>query len=422
MSNIKIEKSTLTGTVAVPSSKSAAHRMIIAASLADGTSVISNVTFSADINATIDCMRSLGANIDADGSTLTVTGISAENRQADELTLDCSESGSTLRFLIPIAAALGRNIKFTGRGKLPTRPIGAYLELLPSHGVSCDSKDGGLPLHISGKLMGGEFPIVGNVSSQYITGLLLALPLLGCDCVIHLTSPLSSVGYVDMTLDIMKKFGIAVTVCGDRYIIKGGQRYKPFSAAVEGDWSQAAFWTVAGLLCGDITVSGVNIDSLQGDREIINIAKHFGGDITCHEDKFTCRKSKLQAYSFDASDIPDIVPIIAVMAAFAEGETVISGTKRLRIKESDRAAAVCDGLKRLGINCGADENSITVCGGRIDSPCEIEGYNDHRIVMSFAVAAAASCGATITDMESINKSYPDFFKDFTKLGGKANVV
>lgn len=416
MSAITLSPSTLSGQVTVPPSKSDVHRAIICAALAKGESVISPVELSKDIKATIGCAKALGAEITIDGKTVTIDGSNFLNVKAAKL--DCCESGSTMRFFIPVAAAGGVEAEFVGQGKLPQRPIGIYLDCLPQKGVECATQ-GGLPLKIKGKLQSGEYRLPGNISSQFITGLLFALPVLDGDSKIVLTSPLESSGYVDMTLKAMKSFGINVEVEEQAYIIKGNQSYKPCRYTCEGDWSQAAFFMAAGALGGDIKINGLNLNSPQGDRECAEIFKRFGADVELNEDSVIVKPGKLHGIEIDARQIPDLVPALAVTAAFADGETVISGAERLRIKECDRIEAVCCGINSLGGNAAETHDGLIINGNSTLSGGKCKGYNDHRIVMSMSIAALrCENETTITDRESINKSYPDYFEDYEMLGGK----
>ena len=404
----------------MPPSKSAAHRAIICASLAMGKSVIKPIDLSNDITATIECMRNLGAEISLDGSVLTVNGRNMfQNKTAE---LDCGESGSTLRFLIPVAAAGGVSARFVGHGKLPERPIGVYTDCLPPKGVECGTQ-GGLPLVISGSLQSGIYEIPGDISSQFITGLLLALPLLEGDSEIRLTSPAQSVGYINMTINTMREFGIEVEAAKNGWKIKGGQKYQAHDCTVEGDWSQAAFFMTAASLGEEIIIDNLSTASAQGDKECVNIYRRFGADITETDGNIIIRPGKLHGIEINAADIPDAVPALSVAAALAEGRTVIKGAARLRIKECDRLAAMTDGLTRLGAKISETEDGLIIDGVKTLSSGEVEGYNDHRIVMSLAVAAVRCEGEiTISDMESVKKSYPSFFEDYVKLGGKADVI
>ena len=420
MGKVRIKNSKFFGTVSMPPSKSAAHRAIICAALARGKSTIFPVDFSNDIKATTECMKFLGADIEFDGEKLTVDGTNVFKKK--NVVLDCGESGSTLRFLIPVCAAGGVNAVFLGHGKLPERPIGIYLECLPEKNVECRTK-GGLPLEISGQLKSGIYEIAGNVSSQFITGLLLALPLLDSDSEIILTTELQSSSYIDMTTDIMHQFGVDVERTERGWRISGNQSYKPQSFKVEGDWSQAAFFMTAAALDGKITINNLDINSRQGDKECVDIYKRFGARITEDKGNIIIEHGELKGIEINAENIPDMVPALAVTAAFAEGETVIKGAERLRIKECDRLAAMADGLSRLGADIEETKDGLIIKGVKSLHGGEVKGYNDHRIVMSMAVAGMCADGdVIISDRESIRKSYPKFFEDYRKLGGVADVV
>ena len=399
MSIVEIKKSALHGTVTMPPSKSAAHRALICSFLAGGGDV-SPIIESKDMIATVGAINAL---------------------KNDEKQINCIESGSTLRFMIPVAAALGKSITFVGEGKLPERPIGDYLRLLPEHNVECRSK-GGLPLTICGKLSSGTFEIAGDVSSQYITGLLLALPILDGDSEIVLTTELQSKPYVDMTVKVMADFGVVVEETEHGYYIKGSQRYKKRDYIVEGDWSQAAFFLVGGILFGDVELRGLDLNSTQGDKAVVDILRRFGGNIEVNDGCIIARKSELIGIEIDATDIPDMVPALAVAGAYARGKTVIKGAERLRFKESDRIESVVYNLKQLGADIVSTPDGMIINGGSLHC-ADLKGYNDHRIVMSMSVAASGISGiTTIDDAQSISKSYPEFFDDFNSIGGNANVL
>lgn len=421
MNKVIIKPGALNGTVSVPPSKSAAHRAIICAALSDGTSIIEPVELSNDIKATIECMKKLGAEIQLENKTLTVNGSNIFS--ADNIQLDCGESGSTLRFLIPVAAAGGVSTEFVGHGKLPERPIGVFTECLPQHNVECITK-GGLPLKINGRLESGTYYVPGNISSQFITGLLLALPLTNGDSEIILTSELQSGDYINMTVDTMKAFGVEVSASENGWKIKGGQHYKPMHFTVEGDWSQAAFFMTAAALGGKITIDNLDINSRQGDKACMEIYSQFGADITLHDNGcITIEHNKLKGTEINAENIPDMVPALAVVAALCKGTTVITGAERLRIKECDRLAAMRDGLSRLGADITETPDGFIINGREKLFGAEVDGYNDHRIVMSLTVAAVRSDGdIIITGPESVNKSYPDFFDVHKKLGGDSYVI
>lgn len=398
MERAVIKNSFLCGVLKAPPSKSDAHRAEICSFLAGEE--IKYGAFSNDISATKNALKALSEN---------------------NTVIDCGESGSTLRFLIPVAAALDKAVTFTGKGRLPERPLGEYLRLLPMHGVKCES-EGGLPLKISGKLTAGKYEIAGNISSQYISGLLFALPMLDSDSEIVLTSPLQSKPYVDMTVKTLARYGVSISENASGYYIKGNQRYKKCAYELEGDWSQAAFFLAGGALTGDVTLTGLDISSAQGDKRIVDVLRRFGAEVDIKNNGVRVKKSDLKGIEVDVSDIPDMVPSIAVLAAFAKGKTIITGGKRLRLKESDRILSVAENLKKMGVDVMETQDGMIINGGSVHG-AELCGYNDHRIVMAFSIAALKAQGETvISDALSINKSYPKFFEDYASLGGKADVI
>lgn len=420
MSDVKFSPFVPNGTVNVPPSKSDVHRAIICAAMANGVSRISPVALSNDIKATIGCIKALGADAVLENNVLTVDGTNMyKNKTA---LLDCGESGSTLRFFIPIAAVGNINATFVGKGKLPQRPIGIFTEALPKAGTVCKT-EGGLPLEIKGQLKSGIFEIPGNVSSQFITGLLLALPILEGDSEIVLTSPLESVGYIAMTIRTMKQFGVNIQATEKGWHIKGGQSYKTCDYITDGDWSQAAFFMVLGAVSGKVTVKGVAKDSTQGDKKCAEILARFGAKVAQLDNEVTVEKGELKAITIDASQIPDLVPVLSVCAAFAEGTTKIINAERLRIKECDRLKATAELLNNLGGKVKDLSDGLEITGVSSLKGGNVNGYNDHRIVMSAAVCAARSDeDITATFAMSINKSYPDFYIDYNSIGGKANVL
>lgn len=420
MSDVKFSPFVPNGTVNVPPSKSDVHRAIICAAMANGVSRISPVALSNDIKATIGCIKALGADAVLENNVLTVDGTNMyKNKTA---LLDCGESGSTLRFFIPIAAVGNINATFVGKGKLPQRPIGIFTEALPKAGTTCET-EGGLPLEINGQLKSGIFEIPGNVSSQFITGLLLALPILEGDSEIVLTSPLESVGYIAMTIRTMKQFGVNIQATEKGWHIKGGQSYKTCDYTTDGDWSQAAFFMVLGAIGGKVTVKGVAKDSTQGDKKCAEILARFGAKVTQLDNEVTVEKRELKSITIDASQIPDLVPVLSVCAAFAEGTTKIINAERLRIKECDRLKATAELLNNLGGKVKELSDGLEITGVSSLKGGNVNGYNDHRIVMSAAVCAARSDeDITATFAMSINKSYPDFYIDYNSIGGKANVL
>ena len=419
--NIKIGKSILKGNIKVISSKSDAHRLLIGAALADKPTKIFLEGWSNDIEATKNCLEILGCKVIRDNDGIQITPLWDE--QADDIVLDCAESGSTLRFLLPIVAALGKHAILEGQGRLPERPINVLLDELRAHGSLV--KENNLPLVMAGQIRGGVYTLPGNISSQFITGLLFALPLLKEDSEIRLTTKLESRGYVDMTLDTLKLFQIEIEEKDWGFQIKGGQTYRsPLEVSAEGDWSGAAFWVVAGGIGGDITCTGLRKNSCQGDKEIVDLMEQFGAKVNWKENEVTVCGSSLKGITIDAAQIPDLVPALCTAAALAEGTTIIYNAGRLRMKESDRLKAMAEGLQKLGVRVTEQQESIKIEGGSVHPEGEVilDSYDDHRIVMSLAIAAAAlGVEAVIERAEAVSKSYPTFFAEFTRLGGAADV-
>lgn len=410
--DIKINPKTLCGSVEAPASKSVAHRMLICAALADGKSTVRINADSEDIEATANCLRSIGTKIDVNGSEWSVT---PPDRLPEKALLDCGESGSTLRFMLPVAAALGIEATFTGRGRLPSRPVGILLDAMEQHGVTVVSRD--FPIHIKGRLQSGEYSVAGNVSSQFITGLLLALSVCDGESRIKLIPPVESRSYINITLSVLSNFGVKVKQSENEYILNGGS-LKSGDFTAEGDWSNAAFWLAAG-----IEVSGLNADSVQGDKAVLRELHNFGAEITNSGNCFKADVSKLRGIRIDASDIPDLVPIISVAAACADGETVIYNASRLRLKESDRIETTVRLINDLGGEAYATDDGLVIKGKKKLTGGTVDGCGDHRIVMS---AAIASCkceeAVVIKGAQAVSKSYPEFFNRFNSIGGEADVM
>lgn len=419
MAEITYRPAQIQGNVQIPPSKSAAHRALLCAALCETPCTVLPVDQSADMEATLTGIRALGKQVNFSEGTVRIQ----PGNPVKEAVVDCGESGSTLRFLIPVFAALGILTTFTGHGRLPERPIGVYTELLPEHGV-CVETQGGLPLRIRGKLTNGDFSLPGNISSQFITGLLMALPLLAGDSTITLTTPLESKGYIDLTIEILQKFGVRIVETESGWMVPGNQKYKAESCTVEGDWSQAAFFlSAASIGGGPIRLSGLFAASKQGDKACVALWKQFGLQIKeengvliaenpCVHQPFR----GLKGISIDAAQIPDMVPALAVTAAFAQGETRIYNAERLRIKESDRLSAMEEALCALGAEIRALPDGLVIHGKNHLIGGKAQGRNDHRVVMALA-AAGCDCPVTVTDAESIRKSYPGFFRDFAAIGG-----
>ena len=404
--------------IKAPPSKSMAHRAILAAMLSQEPCVVDNVCLSADVKATLSAAKSLGKNWTFSDGKVTF----GKKEQVDFANINANESGSTLRFLIPICGAMGVKTTFTGQGKLPQRPYDILANVMTKNGVQFD-KNFGLPLTISGQLKSGVYHVAGDVSSQYITGLLYALPLLGGDSEIVLTTPLQSKGYVDMTLSVLNDFGIKIEQTENGYKIKGNQQYKAKDFVVEGDWSNGAFWLVAGALNNGITVTGLDANSLQGDKQILSVLKQMGAKITQKQNEISLEKSTLKGVEIDVSQIPDLAPILSVALACANGKGKITNASRLKIKESDRLQAINDNLQAVGIKTLLGNDWVEIEGCPDIAGGNAKGFNDHRIVMSMAVLSTQTQnGITTNDAQAINKSYPDFFDIFTAHGGKANVI
>lgn len=419
--NVRITPNSLHGTVSAISSKSDVHRLVIAAALADKKTAIRCNTRSADIEATVRCMNSLGAAICFRENEIIVEPISVLPSKAS---LDCGESGSTLRFLLPVAAALGITAEFCGAGRLPSRPITPLRREMEANGITF-SPPWVFPVKISGRLEPNEYVMKGDVSSQFITGLLFALPMLPGDSTIRIIPPLQSKPYVDLTLSTLKKFGIEIETDGNIYRIKGNQRFvSPGEITAEGDWSNAAFFLTAGALSGQITVEGLDIHSIQGDRRVIDILASMGAEITVIGDRVTAEKSDLHGVVIDAGDIPDLIPILSVAAAGAKsGMTTVTNAERLRLKESDRLAAICECLNNVGTVVAQMDDGLVIWTGDSVRGGNVFGFNDHRIVMSMAIASTITQNdVIIRGAEAVEKSYPQFFEDFKALGGIVDVL
>lgn len=421
MDNIAITPKMLQGSVVLPPSKSVAHRAIIAAALSGSECIIENIAISDDIAATLEGMRSLGSKYTVSKKNKRVC-ISPKLRQSKstDLVIDCAESGSTLRFLIPIALVYGGSIKFTGRGRLMQRPQKPYIEMFEKKGIVCEKGDD--CLSFCGKLKGGKYKIAGDVSSQFITGLLMALPLLEEDSEIIVTTEPESKGYIDITLKVLSDFGIKIENHNyKKYVIKGNQEYTPRDYIIEGDYSQAAFFLVADALGCDITCYGLSDKSSQGDRAIVDIIEQTGGKIVKKDGGISViRSENMSGITVDARDIPDLVPILAVLFAFCNGESRIVGAARLRMKESDRLAAISKELKQLGVDITEGSDSLVIRGRQVAECAVVSSWNDHRIAMALAIAACRCEGETINinGASAVRKSYPDFFEVYKSLGGE----
>lgn len=413
----------LQGEVIAIASKSVAHRYLIAAALSDREVFVHCHSVSEDILATANCLSEMGAKIVRKDNGFFVTPIDREKIDDSLKRLPCNESGSTIRFLIPVVAALGIHGEFLKKGSLVNRPLAPLDAQMEKKGAPLKEKEEGI-VAVEGQLHPGIYELPGNVSSQYITGLLFALPLLNGDSEIRITTPLQSEDYVKITLDTLKAFSVSVTYEKNCFYIQGKQVYTVKSEPdVEGDWSNAAFFmTGAAIGKSEITYTNLNEASLQGDKAVVSILRNMGCQIDKQKDAYHVLGKKLKATEIDAKPIPDLVPILALAAAVAEGETVIYNAERLRIKESDRLKTVYETLHTLGADIEEKEDGLVIRGkGKLKGGI-VSSHNDHRIAMMAAIAAiVCEEEVTILQAEAVNKSYPGFYEDLKKLGGKVTI-
>lgn len=446
--NVVISPRELKGSIEAIASKSMAHRLLICAALCKEPTSVRCTTTSKDIEATIACLTALGATIVRAGDVLYVDPI--PNNPINNALLDCKESGSTLRFMLPVCAALGADSALTGQGRLAARPLSPLYEELIAAG--CDlSAQGTFPLKVSGQLRPGRFELPGNVSSQYISGLLLAAPLLDGDSTVRVQNPIESRPYIDLTISALKAFGVEVSetldVAKSKTVVPPdatgpltaaalaeevpeGPSYTCFHIAahasykscgavsVEGDWSNAAFWFAAGALGSGVSVTNIDLTSRQGDKAILAALAKLGARVSRQGKSATICKSSPQACIIDVSNFPDLVPPLAAVAALTPGHTTFTNCARLRLKESDRIATVCAGLQALGASIEGSEDTIEIEGKEMLEGGQVDAANDHRIAMMAAIAAMR-CKNTVTIVgaECTEKSYPTFFEDYVKLGG-----
>ena len=391
---VTIKKSKAQGAIAAPPSKSMAHRALICGALSDG-SKIANIEYSNDILATLDCLAALGCTIEKNGSTIQLGGLNPLN--LDKATLDCRESGSTLRFMIPLAFLSGKKITFVGSERLFARNLSIYEDIAKKNNIAFEKNDSSLT--VCGKLRSGDYKIAGNISSQFISGLLFALPLLDGDSTLEITVEYESEPYVDLTIKSLSDFGVTIEKCGRAYKIKGNQNYASQNITVEGDYSNAAFLDGFNLLGGNVKVAGLDESSLQGDK----IYKKMYDGLKNGEKQF------------DLSNCPDLAPVMFALSAVFGGAH-FKGTKRLKIKESDRATAMQTELAKFGIKVDVNDNDVTIYGGELKAPSEtLCGHNDHRIVMALSLLCTLT-GGSIGDAQSVAKSYPDYFGKIKSLG------
>nr|WP_075576661.1 3-phosphoshikimate 1-carboxyvinyltransferase [Olsenella timonensis] len=432
--NVIIHPGALSGEVIAPSSKSEAHRLLICAAFAPGTTDVDCTSTSADIDATISCLEALGARVArtrAGFRVRPVPGSSASDNLPEpspHATLDCGESGSTLRFMLPVVCALGRGAELVCRGRLPQRPLSPLYEQLVEHGATL-SPQGASPLEVSGRIRSGRYALPGNVSSQYVSGLLLAAPLLRAPVEVVVGEPVESLPYIDLTVAALERFGVEVS-CAQGADEGGAQArvydvcapdglVSPGSVAVGGDWSNAAFWLVAGAI-GErgVAVRGLDARSAQGDRRVLSALAMLGARVLRTPAGSAVRPAELRGATIDVTDCPDLVPPLAAAAALARGTTRIVGAARLRLKESDRIETVSAAIRALGGSVRASADGLEIDGSPRLRGGVVDAANDHRIAMMAAVLATRCEGpTTILGAECVEKSYPRFFDDLASLGG-----
>lgn len=417
--DILLKNRKLNGSVRIPSSKSLAHRYLICGALAkEPGSVISNVSMSEDILATINALTALGAKINVQNDVCTIEKCICNK---GKVVINCNESGSTLRFMLPIALTVADEVEFIGRGRLLERPLTPYFDILDKQGISYKiDKDS---LKIKGRLSGGRYEVPGNISSQFITGLLYLAVLSDQDVIIDVSTPLESINYVDITTHAFEFFGVRIERENNRFIIPGGRKFSKKTVPVEGDYSHAAFFLTAGALGNDVKVSGLRQNSLQGDKEILKILKETRANVTIDDLEIGVTADKLRPFEVDASNIPDLVPILAVLACGIKGQSKILNASRLRLKESDRLFTTANELNVLGASVIELEDGLVINGTGSLKSGTVKSHNDHRIAMALSIASTICTGnVIIKNAECVAKSYPLFFEHIISLGGKYEYV
>lgn len=411
---VKIYPSFCEGEVSVPCSKSQAHRALILAALSPSTGIISNISYSKDIDATINCLQAFGAQIEKKENSCIVTGTDIP-QLTGEIHCDCNESGSTLRFLIPVAGMSNARVTFKTHGRLAKRPMTIYEDIF--HSQNLLYQQAGDSITIQGPLRERNYTVPGNISSQFISGLLMGLSLSHEKCTITVTDAYESKSYVDLSVQALKEYGIDVSFKDRTYYIPDAH-YQSRDMIIEGDWSQAAFFAVLAAIKGNIECLNMDINSLQGDKVIVKILKQAGAKV--EGNRFS--NHQLSPQTIDLQNCPDLGPILFVLAAYTEGMTTITHCQRLRIKESDRIQAMEAELKKWGVDIESTEDTVIIKGKssyKKDETVYIEGHNDHRIVMAMTVfGLCADSPCIIEGVEAITKSYPNFFEDIQKVNGK----
>ncbi len=416
---IKISPSAIKGSINAPSSKSYAQRALAASLLAKGTSILRNPSRCKDALAAMEVIKSLGAEIEDNGDHLIIAGgLSPRTNE-----LNFGEAGLGIRLFASIVALNNKEIKLTGEGSLTKRPMGLIADALNALGVKCKTKDGYLPLSVEGPIKGGEIEVDGSLSSQVLSGLIMALPMTENDSVIKVIN-LKSTPYIDMTLELMDAFKVKVNTNNyQEFHIPGKQLYHPTEINIEGDWSGAAFILVAGAIAGEVEVTELNSDSKQADKAIMDALEQTGAKLKVKDNTISCSKPSkpLQAFFMNATHCPDLFPPLVALAAHCSGISIITGVDRLIHKESNRAKALLEEMTKLGVKIHVHMNEMIIEGPTAIQKATIDSHKDHRIAMAATVVAMAGQNdIQITDAECIEKSYPEFYQDIKKLGGEIN--
>lgn len=419
--NVLITPNKLSGTVLIPPSKSESHRAIIAASLAKGKSIINNIVYSEDVLATIGAMEKIGVKFIKNANQLIVNGVARINFTDDNF-IDCNESGSTLRFVLPVLSLSKQKVVFTGKPNLFRRPMSVFEAIFRQCELSFVQTDKNIIM--SGALTPGYYELPGNISSQFISGLLFALPLLKGDSVVKVTTVLESEEYVTMTVAILKHYGINIIVEDHNlFHIPGNQVYQPANFCIEGDFSQMAVFATAGFLNGNITCKNIHHDENQPDRRILEYGKRMGGNYEVIENGYAFHRSEMTGEVLDIGQCPDLGPILALLGALSNGTTVIDNAARLKFKESNRLQSTYDTLKAMGVNVELTDSSLIIQGRSTLEGGTFETFNDHRIAMMIAIASShCNKPVLIKNAEVVNKSYPEFFADFARVGGNFTII
>lgn len=418
--DVSITPHDLFGTVEAIPSKSYAHRALICASFANGTTNITCPYISEDIQVTVECLKALGATIARTKQGFRVVPVKEQNRP-QSVQLNCKESGTTLRFILPLLGALNIKAAIFVEGRLFSRPLEPLISELSAHGMSFSWQNEKF-LEVSGQLNSGLFKLPGDISSQFISGLLLSLPLLNHSSTIQITGSIQSKDYVTITEKVIRDFGVTAPFDAESFIytVESQHYVCPGVYSIEGDWSNAAPWLVSGTLGQGVEVTGLSMQSVQGDRTILAALSLVGARVSRHQQSAASMMEHLRPFTISISEICDLAPMLAALAAFIPGTSKLTDIQRLRLKESDRVQSICDTLKAFGVTVqlSEDQAALIITGGKQPISCVVDSCNDHRIVMMASLLASYATGPVIiTHAEAINKSYPLFFEHFKQLGG-----